>query len=232
MKTIAVLVSGQMRTLDKCYRQIKTTMPKNADYYVYAVKDEDSHKASLLDPRAILVEPEPQLPERSVYFRTFPQGGHGVQQQLRQLYSKYKMWQFYKSQNIHHDWIIRVRSDNIFLTSLDDLSKTDDAIYIPPHGNWFGLNDQFAHGPRHLMETYYQRWDYLDEYIDNGGIFHTERFLKWALRDIKVLRSTVWVSILRKDETLEGPWHNLAWSDPEIDIPEVVYLENLLRTGW
>ena len=219
MKSVAVLLSGKMRTLDSCIWGIRRLVPPHADFYVYAVQDEDAHKAALVNPRCVMTEQEPLLPERSIYFRTFPQGGHGVQQQLRQLYSKYRMWSLYESQNIKHDWIIRIRSDNIFLTSLDDLDKCDLAVYIPPHGNWFGLNDQFAHGPYDLMREYFTRWLKLDEYIDSGGVFHTERFLKWSMRELPIRRTSVWVSILRKDNTIEGPWHNTAWDDPDVSIP-------------
>mgnify|MGYP006280617737 CR=1 FL=1 len=64
----------------------------------------------------------------------------------------------------------------------------------------------------HLMETG-------SDYIDSGGVFHTERFLKWSMRELPIRRTSVWVSILRKDNTIEGPWHNTAWDDPDVSIP-------------
>ena len=78
------------------------------------------------------------------------------------------------------------------------------------------------------MKTYYQRWLRIDEYVDNGGIFHTERFLKWALADVPVIRSKVWVAVLRPDGQIDPPYHSERWNDPAVEIPQQVINEGIL----
>lgn len=228
MRSVAVLLSGKMRTLDQCANGLRRLVPPHSDIFVYAIQDDDAYKASILKPTALMVEPEPHLAERGKYFLTVPNGNHSVQSQLRQLYSKWRMWTFYESLGLRHDWIIRVRSDNIFLTPMEDIETCEHAVHIPPHSNWFGLNDQFAHGPFELMKTYYQRWLRIDEYVDHGGIFHTERFLKWALADVPVIRSKVWVAVLRPDGQIDPPYHSERWNDPAVEIPQQVINEGIL----
>ncbi|HMD60800.1 MAG TPA: hypothetical protein VKG78_05195, partial [Opitutaceae bacterium] len=67
MKT-AVLVSGQMRSLDGCIASIqKHVLSRIADYDVIAhvADDEDAWKVEMLEPRKCVVVKQPLLDEKN-----------------------------------------------------------------------------------------------------------------------------------------------------------------------
>ena len=211
MKKVAILVCGQMRTLDKTYDQIKSIYP-NADFYVHSVLDEDTEKAFLLKPKVLIAEPQYEMAERVEYSWTMSRGCHGVQNVLKQLWGLDKVWNIYEKYGEKHDVVIRWRPDTLFSTFPEDLEtiteKNLNCIFIPRFFNHSGLNDQFAFGNYRNMKTYFTRFKKLDEYIDKGeslgkcSIFHPETFLAWHLlisEKIIIQRTKAVFDILRKD---------------------------------
>jgi hypothetical protein len=201
VKTV-VLVSGQMRTADRCADGIRAIYP-DATFVVHAVADADAEKAFLFRPAVTVIEPQHEMPERREYSWQIGRGCHGVQRVIKQLWGLRRAWQVFEASGIEADCIVRCRPDLTF--SVPPEPPENSAVYIPTFCNWFGLNDRFAFGGLTSMRMYMTRFDLLDEYIDQGGIFHPETFLAWVLRDAAVQRTRAVFSTLRPDGTLDEP---------------------------
>ena len=212
MPTLAVLVSGQMRTLDRTVDSIKAALP-GADFFVHAVQDQDSDKAFLLRPKALCIEPQHEMPERKEYSWQMGRGCHGVQGVLKQLWGMERCWRLFESYGEEYDWIVRCRADLMFLAPPEPLEKLGPAVYIPKFCNFFGYNDRFAFGPTTAMKRYFTRLRHLDEYIDARNIFHPESFLAWTLKDVLVRRTQAIFSTLRPNGVLTTPAYKAEWGD-------------------
>lgn len=219
MKKVAVLVCGQMRTLDQTYNQVKSIYP-NADFYVHAVFDEDAEKGFLLKPKVFFSEPQHEMPERLEYSWNIARGCHGVQRVLKQLWGLEKVWNIYEKYGDKHDVIVRWRPDTLFFVPPENPETITEEnlnhIFIPKFSNYHGLNDRFAFGNYENMKTYFTRFKRLDEFIDKKGMFHPETFLGWSIVDkrIGIQRTNAAFWSLRKDGSRIEPNYNAA----ELDI--------------
>jgi hypothetical protein len=209
---IAVLISGQMRTLDKTVTSIKECYP-NADFFVHAVQDKDSDKAFLLRPKALCIEPQSEMSERKEYTWQLGRGCQGVQGVLKQLWGLDRCWQLYESSGVQYDWVVRCRADLKILKRSEDPHQLPPAVYIPKFCNFFGYNDRFAFGPHAAMKRYFTRRTLLDQYINEGNIFHPESFLAWTLKGLPVARTNVVFSTLRENGVLTQPVYKAEWAD-------------------
>jgi len=221
MKKIAILVCGQMRTLDKTYSQIKQIYP-NADFYIHAVLDQDSEKGFLLKPKIFVSEPQFEMLERVEYSWQMRRGCHGVQRVLKQLWGLEKVWNVYEKTGDKHDIIIRWRPDTLFIENPENESNLTEedlkSIYFPKFSNYWGLNDRFAFGNYENMKKYFTRFTNLDEYIDKNGIFHPETYLCYSMisNNINIKRTKAVFETLRSDGTKVEP----HYCKSELDIIE------------
>jgi len=201
---VAVLVSGQMRTADRCAAAIRDIYP-DATFVIHAVADDDADKAFLFKPAVTVIEPQYEMPERREYSVQIGNGCHGVQRVLKQLWGLRRVWQVFKGSGIEADVVVRCRPDIEFRVPPEQ--PCAGGIYVPRFSNWFGLNDRFAFGSLTAMRTYFRRLDWLDEYIDAGGIFHPETFLAATMRNggHSVRRTQAVFATLRPDGTLDEP---------------------------
>jgi hypothetical protein len=206
----AVLVSGQMRSLDKTAEQLKSPYPE-AFWIVHAAKDEDAEKAFLLKPNILVIEEQPYIEEKREYAWQIGRGCHGIQSVLRQLWAMQRVWHIFSNSGIEADCVVRLRPDLVFRTPPE--APKDDAIYIPKFCNYWGYNDRFAFGKRCWMETYFNRFSKLDEYILRGGIFHPESFLAYALHLLPIKRTSAIFDTLRKDGSLDVAVAKEEWGD-------------------
>jgi hypothetical protein len=201
MKT-AVLVSGQMRTADKCAAGIRDIYP-DATFIVHAVADEDADKAFLFRPSVTVVEPQFEMPERREYSTQIGRGCHGVQRVLKQLWGLRRAWQVFEASGIEADCVVRCRSDLAFSVPPEPFEGT--GWRVPTFCNWFGCNDRFAFGELTAMRRYFTRLDRLDEYINAGGIFHPETFLGWAMRGVSAESTRAVFATVRADGSRDEP---------------------------
>lgn len=199
---VVVLISGQMRTADRCAAGIRSIYP-DATFVVHADQDANADKAFLFRPAVVVVERQHEMPERREYTWQSGRGNHGVQRTLKQLNCLRRTWQIYEASGIEADVVVRCRPDSLFLVKPEP--PTPDGFYVPAFANWWGLNDRFAWGPPDAMRRYFMRLDRLDEYIDEGGIFHSESFLAWAMKGIGVRRTRAVMASLREDGTQDEP---------------------------
>lgn len=201
MKT-AVLVSGQMRTADKCAAAIRALYP-DAPFVVHAVADEDADKAFAFKPAVTVIEPQHEMPERREYSWQIGRGCHGVQRVLKQLWGLARVWEVFQASGIKADVIVRCRPDLVFTVPPE--APAGDGLHVPKFANWWGLNDRFAFGDVTTMRTYFTRLYQLDEYIDAGGIFHPETFLRSVMAGYTLHRTRAVFATLRPDGSRDEP---------------------------
>jgi hypothetical protein len=206
-----VLISGQMRTADQCAAGIREIYP-DATFVVHAVADDDAEKAFLFRPAATVIEPQYEMPERREYSWQMGRGCHGAQRVLKQLWGLRRVWQVFEASGIEADCIVRCRPDLVFGVRPEPFAGT--GWRVPKFANWYGFNDRFAFGDLPSMRRYFTRLDRLDEYIDQGGIFHPETFLGWAMRGVPAQSTRAVFATLRADGTRDEP----VWFEPAGDI--------------
>ena len=209
MKT-AVLVSGQMRSLEKTAQQLKSLYPE-ASWIIHAAKDDDAEKAFLLKPNILVIEEQPYIEEKREYAWQIGRGCHGIQSVLRQLWAMQRVWQIFDKSGIDADCVVRLRPDLAFRILPEE--PQDDAIYIPKFCNYWGYNDRFAFGKRCWMDAYFNRFARLDEYISKGGIFHPETFLAYAIHSLPIKRTSALFDTIRKDGSLDVAVAKEEWGD-------------------
>lgn len=215
MKT-AVLISGQVRTLDRCADSIRRHLLEplgDYDIIAHVADDEDAGKLELLG-RLTHVEKvqQPDLPEGNYIHRT-GRGVYGIQGVLRQL------WSLDRSMELAMDWAneasafthaVRLRTDTFFLNTIEPPSTWQIGTHIPGFFNFYGLNDRFAFGDFWSMVAYHDRFAHLDEQMARGVIFQPETMLAEHLAHYKVPvhRTAVVFDTIRADGTRVPP----AWN--------------------
>lgn len=208
--TTAVLVCGQMRTADQCAAGIRELYP-DATFIVHAVADEDADKAFLFRPAVTVIEPQHEMPERREYSWQIGRGCHGVQRVLKQLWGLNRVWQVFEASGIQADVVVRCRPDLAFAVRPE--RGTGDGLWVPKFSNFWGLNDRFGYGDRETMRRYFTRLTRLDEYIDQGGMFHPETFLAWSMEGVTIHRTSAIFGTLRPDGSIDQPYVDAAMGD-------------------
>jgi hypothetical protein len=211
MKTV-VLVSGQMRTADQCATGIRELYP-DATFIVHAVADADDDKAFAFKPGVTVIEPQHEMPERREYSWQMGRGCHGVQRVLKQLWGLARVWEVFQASGIEADVVVRMRPDLVF--DVPPEAAAGGGVHIPRFANWWGYNDRFAFGDLPTMRAYFTRLNRLDEYIDAGGIFHPETFLRSSLAGCVVQRTRAVFATLRADGSRDEP----LWIPEAGDLP-------------
>jgi len=219
----AVLVSGQMRSLDLCITSIqKHLLSKIGDYDIIAhvADDEDAWKVKLLEPRKCVVVAQPLLDEKNYIHRT-GRGVIGVQQVLRMFWSMEAANTLRKTaeseRGVPYDWVVRLRPDTQFFSDIEDLSACDPAtVYIPTFCNYWGYQDRFAFGGPAAMDAYHEKLSLLDTFVDQSGIYHPETILKWVLdrAGTPVRRTDIMFDTLRKNGQRIRPSWQAQYGDP------------------
>ena len=198
---VAVLISGQMRAAEVCAPGIVAAFP-GAEFFVVTPFGEDAHKAVLFGGARYYVIDSP-MSERPEHELQRGLGCASVQGVLRQLRDLRTAWERYAAAD-HADVVVRCRPDLQFTVPPEPVT-VDDALHVPTFANWFGLNDRLAWGSHDVMRRYCTRLDRLDEYIDQGGVFHAESFLAWAMQGVTVKRTRAVFASVRKDGTRDEP---------------------------
>lgn len=225
---IAVLISGQLRTAEKCIDSINRMVLSRIgryDLYACVASDQDSHKLGLFKPKKAIVTEQPWLDEKdytenNLRIRDIPFEGarpliSGTQSVLRQFWFLKEVnnlkTQAELSRNKKYKWVIRLRPDTMFNNNIEDLTNLNpDRIYIPKFSNFFGYNDRFAYGSSELMDIYNNRLDMVDICPD----FHPESILKYCLdsRQVKIDRTGVDFYTVRPND-LVYPYYNPEFGD-------------------
>jgi len=212
MTQLALLFSGQARTLDVCLSSIKTTFP-TAEVFAHAYLDEDSSKVELLDPTRCIIEPAKEMPERKEYTWQVGRWCYGIQGMLKQLWSLKRVWEIYSYSNKKHKWIARCRYDVQYTGQLEDFWNWDCDLILPKHDNWWGINDRFAIMKYEVAEMYFTRLNVFDEYVNNSGMVHPETFLKKVTEQLNIARTNLIAETVRKTGEVVKPTYRADCGD-------------------
>jgi hypothetical protein len=209
MKT-AILISGAMRSFDKCLPAMAWHVFRHfpdADFYVATANDEDAWKVKLLrDKYGDLVkdglaftQPVFELPagcppnwtQGQFYMHEPYFISVSPQAILGQLWLLEKAWLLVTANN-NYECIIRIRPD-IYFHSLElpwlthpkyktfYLENHESTAYVPWWGRFGGVNDRFAIMGWDAAEAYFRTFSYVHRLIEGGCPLHPESLIKTNL---------------------------------------------------
>jgi len=200
MKTVAICISGQFRSFDKCLPSIfKNLILTNSKYKLKFFTSFAKEENKLINipteffkiSSVIKIEEDSILPDltyqKSKYkYQDLQLDNQNVPKllyyQLKQYKSVFNIVEEYeKHNNMKFDYVMRLRPDLEF-KNIFNWRLFDNSIIIPSEDNFRGYNDRFAIGPRNLMEIYMNRLDYwISENDDINFTTHSEVNLKHYL---------------------------------------------------
>ena len=206
MKTVAVCISGQFRSFDKCLPSIfsnliLTNLKYELKFFTSFAKEENKpiniptefFKISSV----IKIEEDSVLPDltyqKSKYkYQDFQLDSENdpklIYYQLKQFQSVFNMVKEYeKDNNMTFDYVMRLRPDLEF-KSIFNWNLFEGSIITPSEDHFRGYNDRFAVGPRNLMEMYMNRLGYwMSENDDINFTTQNEVNLKHHLDNHNIL---------------------------------------------
>jgi hypothetical protein len=209
---IALLMSGQMRTIDVCAeplnRFVIAPLQQHADVrlYCHAASDADAHKAyEFLPPGSkITIEDQPILDEKNYVLRS-GKGVCGIQSVLRQFWSWHRVWSM--AERDEFDFAVRIRSDTLHYNAIETPDRWKrHTLYVPRFSSFWGVCDRFAFGDREVMRRWHCTIDRLDEFMRDGAAFHPESLvLRSVGADVPVARTDALFSTVRGGGELRTP---------------------------
>jgi hypothetical protein len=210
MKTVAVCISGQFRSFDKCLPSIfsnliLTNSKYELKFFTSFAKEEDKpiniptefFKISSV----IKIEEDSVLPDLSYQKSKYKYLDYQLDSendtkliyyQLKQFQSVFNMVKEYeKDNNMTFDYVMRLRPDLEF-KSIFNWNLFEDSIITPSEDHFRGYNDRFAVGPRNLMELYMNRLGYwMSENDDINFTTQNEVNLKHHLDNHNILVNNI-----------------------------------------
>jgi hypothetical protein len=175
MKKVAVCISGQFRSFDKCLPSIFTNLIlTNSNYelkfFTSFAKEENKLISIPSDffniSTVIKIEEDSVLPDLTYQklkykYKDFKLDSETdpklIYHQLKQFQSVFNLVKEYeKNNNMMFDYVVRLRPD-LEIKSVFNWKLSDNEILTPLHDTFEGYNDRFAVGPRNLMEVYLNR---------------------------------------------------------------------------
>ena len=206
MKKVAVCISGQFRSFDKCLPSIFTNLIlTNSNYelkFFTSFAKEENKPINIPTEffkisSVIKIEEDSVLPDlsyqKSKYkYQDFLLDSENdtklIYYQLKQFQSVFNIVKEYeKDNNMIFDYVMRLRPDLEF-KSIFNWNLFEDSIITPSEDHFRGYNDRFAVGPRNLMEVYMSRLGYwMSENDDINFTTQNEVNLKHHLDNHKIL---------------------------------------------
>jgi hypothetical protein len=196
---VAILVSGQCRTLDLCLPSLRAQIFRHfplADLWVSVANGPDAGQANLftsLGMRIRLLEAvdQPVFDERDYRQRSGVGGrywiGTGgedrtiVQRILRQAWHLRRVYERAAASRENYDVYIRLRPDQWFIFGAAGFPIiTPETAAVPWWGGFDGVNDRFAILGGVAAEAYCW-WPRLDQFLAEGCRFHPETLTKFGL---------------------------------------------------
>ena len=175
MKKVAVFISGQFRSFDKCLPSIFTNLIlTNSNYelkfFTSFAKEENKLISIPSDffniSTVIKIEEDSVLPDLTYQklkykYKDFNLDSETdpklIYYQLKQFQSVFNLVKEYEiNNNMTFDYVVRLRPD-LEIKNIFDWKLSDNEILAPLHDTFGGYNDRFAVGPRNLMEVYLNR---------------------------------------------------------------------------
>jgi hypothetical protein len=207
---IAILMSGEMRTLDVCApsftKHILEPLQAHAEVSIHcaAAADSNAHKAYEFLPFGsnIVIDEQPWIDEANYILRS-GKGVCGIQSVLKQFWSWRRAWEI--AESTEFDFAVRVRADTLYYSPIEspDTWHTE-TLYCPRFSSFWGICDRFGYGDRETMRRYHTILDRLDEFMNDGAIFHPESLVPRAV-GFPLARSDVLFATVRDNGELRPP---------------------------
>jgi hypothetical protein len=206
MKKVAVCISGQFRSFDKCLPSIfKNLILTNSNYelkFFTSFAKEENKPINIPTEffkisSVIKIEEDSVLPDLSYQklkykYQEFQLDSENdtklIYYQLKQFQSVFNLVKEYeKDNNMTFDYVMRLRPDLEF-KSIFNWNLFEGSIITPSEDHFRGYNDRFAVGPRNLMEVYMNRLGYwMSENDDINFTTQNEVNLKHHLDNHNIL---------------------------------------------
>jgi hypothetical protein len=178
MKKVAICISGQYRSFDKCLPSIfNNLILTNTEYELkfftsFAKENgktinlplEFFNVSSMIKIEEDCILPDLSYQKSKYKYQDFQLDSENdpklIYYQLKQFQSVFNMVKEYeKNNNMIFDYVMRLRPDLEF-KSIFNWQLFEDSIITPSEDYFRGYNDRFAIGPRNMMEVYMNRLDY------------------------------------------------------------------------
>lgn len=196
---IALCMAGQLRTLSTTANKIIKHIiePTNCDVFISCPEDiNNSDKLKSFDCiknniKCIDEWPDVCLDEKN--YNSRPCRDVRMQRFLRQLYNGKKgitLKQKFESQNnFKYDWVIRCRPDVFVISDIDieNLKNLKSStFYTCDHDHWNGVSDRLYFSGNQNMDILENRFDYIDDFFNSGGVLHAETFLASVIEKYRI----------------------------------------------
>ncbi len=183
---IALYISGRSKLYDKWFiNQIKNNSENTIDIFASFNEIENKEFVNNIKPVSINWE-KYNLPEKWSNI-SHKNDSTRPNNMCSMYYNNKKSFdlieKYSKDNNITYDLIVKFRPDiindklpNFFVTNNNEVYTPDEHIF-----GWPGINDMIAFGNFESMKIYSNLYDYIDEYISKGVLFHPETMLRYHL---------------------------------------------------
>ncbi len=219
---IAVIITGELRTLDKCLPNLDWNVfrhYKGAKFFVSTVNDKNASKVQLLKDRYDVVDVEvvdkqPDFPDEKKWtpgeFYTHEPYAISVSPEaiLRQLWQLEQGWNLFEKAKLDCDTIIRCRPDLWFHNFRPIWNPFSYDAHVPGFGTFGGVNDRFAVLGKGAAMRYFTTFSQRINLWDAGCPFHPESMVKASLEMGKCFcnEHNSWLfSTLRENGQMRSP---------------------------
>ena len=212
---IALCLSGHLRSFERTFQSLQEQLLKKTDCDIFLhiwepenkrLKDQIFYRAQqLYSPKKVVMESQKHFEVTSEMSKRIidPRNHAGVLSMFYKIEVCNNLKREYENENnFKYDCVIRCRPDLFFENnfSIDDM-KDSNSIYLPPIGDFGGLNDQFAFGSSELMDRYSCAYSNIDNYFNLGCAFNPEFICKFHCdtHKIPIKRTNISYYILREN---------------------------------
>ena len=220
---VAFCFSGQVRTLERCYETLATTLFSKIKYPIdiFCHFYENPSKApqeeylvqNLLSPKIIEFCSPPVFKNDKIQkMHSHRDAGAPLAHTISVLNQSYSLMKAndlkkkYENENgFKYHTVFRIRPDQLYFGELENLDNIlEDQIYVPDH-DWHlgGINDRFCFGKSETVDKFSQIFLELDSMVAMGK-FHPETMAKNICQkhNICVVKTDIKCERVREDGTI------------------------------
>lgn len=203
---IAVMYSGQFRTLDSCFENHVSNLIDPFLENGHSVDIFASLHAGDRDPEFCLNWMQEKKFKKfellkiqesnEENFQTLSKF-HMFENWLRQICS---LKNAFKLIDHDYDLVVRCRTDILLSCEVEPAEELiDGSVFIPAHDNWTGYNDRFAIGTYEKMKIYCNLYENLASRKISGSNAESYLYYHLSFENVTVRRTKVEVTRLRQD---------------------------------
>lgn len=225
----ALCISGYLRTFDVNFDLLAKNIlyPTNCDIFIhtwdtlgcfgrgfdtamYYVKTEILRERiqKLFSPKKMVIENQIRFDiPVGMHQKGLGRDVNGVMSMFYKIESCNKLKKdFEQENNFTYDCVIRARADLCFEQTIDiKAGNSFNYLYVPKHGDFNGLNDQFAYGSSEIMDKYSSLYSNIHKYYGDGLVMDPEILTDYHVRRqmLPVLRPNLKYLIRRGDGSVQ-----------------------------